>query len=61
MLQKSMLSWPIPLENFLELLYPYATSLNPTDTSSKKKQGVLSLTDSIFGFSFDSANKFQSQ
>ena len=28
---------------FPEFLYPYATSQNPTDTSSKKKQGVLSL------------------
>lgn len=27
----------------LELFYAYATSLNPADTSSQKKQGVLSL------------------
>lgn len=48
-LQKSMFNWPIPLENFLELLYPDATRPNPTDTSAKKKQSVLSLRLIPFG------------
>lgn len=55
----SMFSWPISLENFPELLYPYATSQNQQIPAQEKAGRSISVTDSIFEFSFDSADQFQ--